>query len=325
MVEELRYKWCDIIEELLQCPVCLELPQNQKIIFQCVNGHHVCNFCTQELERCPICQGQLLSTRNIIAEQLCSKFEDIKVSLMEPYHRINRNVLQNKVNVSIQTAPTVTSKDAKGTQTEPQTNSLISNSISMCQTNTKPPIIGKGNYPCRIGSCTAELPYGRIKNHLQQNHKFAYVEFTDTVLGLFQQHWSLSYNVPKNLDLAFFVKNLGLFFLNIVILETGDTYAGIQIVNSATAAKSFLYSIKIGTEQIYSVFSGSLRSCRITRDHLSKECLYVQSKTMQQITCKTGSFDCTFSITLLPKFEKKVYPKIGKKLEHTKQHPKVSN
>jgi len=38
------------------------------------------------------------------------------------------------------------------------------------------PRVGKGSYPCRIGSCVMELPHGRMIGHLRYHHKDVFYE-----------------------------------------------------------------------------------------------------------------------------------------------------
>ena len=49
----------------LKCPVCTEIPRN-KTIYQCKNGHFVCNMCHPKLDvkKCPECRDDLFETRN---------------------------------------------------------------------------------------------------------------------------------------------------------------------------------------------------------------------------------------------------------------------
>lgn len=70
-------QWCDALEELLQCPVCLDTAQGMK--YQCVNGHHICSQCKMQLHICPICKSQFIGTRNLAVEQITAKLQDIKV------------------------------------------------------------------------------------------------------------------------------------------------------------------------------------------------------------------------------------------------------
>ncbi len=53
----------------LTCPVCLEVRWDIKI-FQCLNGHIVCEGCVDCDDRCSVCRSVLPNprARNIIAE-----------------------------------------------------------------------------------------------------------------------------------------------------------------------------------------------------------------------------------------------------------------
>jgi len=64
------------MRELLECPVCLEEMRPPKKIFQCSNGHVICDVCKNnpEVRSCPTCRVKFRGTcnlvRNIIAEKL---------------------------------------------------------------------------------------------------------------------------------------------------------------------------------------------------------------------------------------------------------------
>ncbi len=67
------------LKEHLECPVCLELPKSSPI-YQCPNGHIVCNICHKKLQFCPQCREPLGKYRCRIAEELmdfepCSFFK----------------------------------------------------------------------------------------------------------------------------------------------------------------------------------------------------------------------------------------------------------
>jgi E3 ubiquitin-protein ligase SIAH1 len=57
------------LKEHLECPVCLELPKSPPI-YQCPNGHIICNICHKELKLCPQCREPLGKYRCRIAEEL---------------------------------------------------------------------------------------------------------------------------------------------------------------------------------------------------------------------------------------------------------------
>ena len=61
--------------KLLECPVCLEVAWPPKKIFQCMQGHIICNGCRKHLKvtKCPICRQQLKASntaRNLALENL---------------------------------------------------------------------------------------------------------------------------------------------------------------------------------------------------------------------------------------------------------------
>jgi E3 ubiquitin-protein ligase SIAH1 len=58
----------DSLREIVECPVCMEVPRNGPI-HQCRNGHVVCNQCKQRLERCPACR-EPITGRSLKTEQL---------------------------------------------------------------------------------------------------------------------------------------------------------------------------------------------------------------------------------------------------------------
>ncbi len=57
------------LKEQLKCPVCLELPKSPPI-YQCPNGHIVCNICHKKLQVCPQCREPLGKNRNLFAENI---------------------------------------------------------------------------------------------------------------------------------------------------------------------------------------------------------------------------------------------------------------
>lgn len=62
-------------------------------------------------------------------------------------------------------------------QTEPvnQPKSAPKNEQQKSMINLAPRV-GKGSYPCRIGSCVMELPHGRMIGHLRYHHKDVFYE-----------------------------------------------------------------------------------------------------------------------------------------------------
>merc|ERR1712058_115988 len=48
---------CERLQEILECPVCLEQVRNQ--VFQCFRGHIMCGRCRARVPRCPVCRATL--------------------------------------------------------------------------------------------------------------------------------------------------------------------------------------------------------------------------------------------------------------------------
>jgi len=69
------------LRDLLECPVCMEEMKPPKKIFQCSNGHVICELCKNnpEVRSCPTCRVKFRGhtvVRNIVAEKLArSTFE----------------------------------------------------------------------------------------------------------------------------------------------------------------------------------------------------------------------------------------------------------
>ena len=60
------------LRELLQCPVCLEIPLPP--IFLCKRGHIVCSACQDRTYYCPLCREEYSNTRSFVAEGLIENF-----------------------------------------------------------------------------------------------------------------------------------------------------------------------------------------------------------------------------------------------------------
>jgi len=71
-IEHIMSIYCNNLTKLIECPVCLQFPTLGKV-FQCQNGHIVCQSCHKRLVICPICRDPLPGFRCKIAEQILSK------------------------------------------------------------------------------------------------------------------------------------------------------------------------------------------------------------------------------------------------------------
>ena len=74
----------------MECPVCLEEMKPPKKIFQCSNGHVICELCKNnpEVRSCPTCRVKFRGhnvVRNIVAEKLArSTYESDDMSDLSP-------------------------------------------------------------------------------------------------------------------------------------------------------------------------------------------------------------------------------------------------
>ncbi|XP_024878736.1 uncharacterized protein LOC112459066 [Temnothorax curvispinosus] len=291
-MEEIRVMWCDALEELLQCPVCLEATQGVKV--QCVNGHHICNPCRVQLQVCPICKSPFMGTRNLAVEQISAKLQDIKLSLLNPYHALNRRTLHNKICVATQTEDIVMPSTACQTEPVTQAKPITPRNEQQKFMLNLAPRVGKGLYPCRIGTCVMELPHGRMIGHLRYHHKDVFYEFNakDNIL---KKKWTLEYILNRDYDFAFHIKEMGLFFLNISINQMGDLMGFLQIVNHISVSKQFTYTFEaIGT--FNATYNGPVKSCRIPRQNFSNDCLRIRENNMRHLIDNKNCFHCNLTI-----------------------------
>lgn len=49
--------------EQMKCPICFEIPENE--IFQCKNGHTICDICSGSVQLCPQCRVNLNNENRI--------------------------------------------------------------------------------------------------------------------------------------------------------------------------------------------------------------------------------------------------------------------
>lgn len=61
--------------KLIECPVCLE-PITSKI-FQCCNGHLICEFCIKDLKKCGVCREEFPAKliRNLALESFTENLQ----------------------------------------------------------------------------------------------------------------------------------------------------------------------------------------------------------------------------------------------------------
>lgn len=59
----------DILGGTLECPICLLIPRKPPV-YQCDNGHIICNKCHSNVSICPICRVRLRKTRSLVSEKV---------------------------------------------------------------------------------------------------------------------------------------------------------------------------------------------------------------------------------------------------------------
>ncbi|XP_046608846.1 E3 ubiquitin-protein ligase sina-like [Neodiprion virginianus] len=280
MVEEMRAKWCEDLEELLQCPVCFERPESP--VKQCERGHHICNVCKDLITECPLCKSRFSNARSYLAEELSIKLDDIKLSLLHPMHSLNNR-----------------GRNSVGSQTE--TNVVIAKNGSKI-TKRAPPEAPKGKFPCRIGTCVETLPHGRMIPHIRFYHKNKFHESNCTSENMYQQVWEMEYYKNVKYDLAIRVAEMGLFFMHIKIDDNGDLFGVVQIVGTNYIGKEFNYELKIMSSKRISIFKDKVRSCVTSPMSLFEniDCLSINHKDMTRMIAGSDTFTCIMILTRLP-------------------------
>ncbi|XP_057340836.1 uncharacterized protein LOC130677926 isoform X2 [Microplitis mediator] len=79
---EYNKNWCCVLEDLIECPICYEVPTGN--ILQCTQGHDLCHLCVKKVDLCPICSAAFNGTRNRSLEKLIPMINDFKSFSMDP-------------------------------------------------------------------------------------------------------------------------------------------------------------------------------------------------------------------------------------------------
>ena len=66
----------EYIRDLLECPVCMETIKSVPV-YQCNNGHVICQDCIKELTSCPICRNNSTPARSLKLEKIVQRLEGI--------------------------------------------------------------------------------------------------------------------------------------------------------------------------------------------------------------------------------------------------------
>ena len=67
----------EYLRDLLECPVCMETIKSVPV-YQCINGHVICNVCIEKLNNCPICRNDSALVRSLKLENIVQRLEGIQ-------------------------------------------------------------------------------------------------------------------------------------------------------------------------------------------------------------------------------------------------------
>ena len=67
----------EYLRDLLECPVCMETIKSVPV-YQCINGHVICEVCIEKLKKCPICRNNSALVRSLKLENIVQKLEGIQ-------------------------------------------------------------------------------------------------------------------------------------------------------------------------------------------------------------------------------------------------------
>lgn len=273
-MEELKAQWCADLEEILQCPVCLERPQGT--IFQCKGGHHICHTCKIQIVICPMCQGSYNGSRSFLAEHLSAKLDEIKASILLPVKEIKLETIS--------------------TQTENKI--IIEEDVEeIPEVKLTEPLAAKGSFPCRIGKCTFEGPHGRMLNHLSYYHKDRLIESESLTGKEYSRQWEMDHLSNIAFDLAFYISKMGIFFLITSIDSSGDFIGNVQMVHNKNTAFTFKYKLEIKGNGRCCSFEDFPRTCRTLAEKSYQNSLHIASQDMQRLVSNKNKFTCIFTLT----------------------------
>ncbi len=64
----------DHLLQMLECPICMDVADRPPI-YQCPEGHLLCEECNSRVVDCPQCGHALMNSRNRTAEELAARLQ----------------------------------------------------------------------------------------------------------------------------------------------------------------------------------------------------------------------------------------------------------
>ncbi|VVD01425.1 unnamed protein product [Leptidea sinapis] len=243
------------LDDLLQCPVCYEIPTGQ--IFQCNEGHHVCGRCKMRLDVCPVCRAFFFGTRNYAMEELIANFKKLRTHV-----RGKNSTMDSVSSDSSSQAKETTSTEAEEEQV---TEGSSSNNDSW---RSSPPLPPKGMFRCLccLGK-TVRLPSGRLLNHLRYFHAPDLIE-SRSDNGEYTQVWQIS-TVPGRIVTAIRVADMGVFFL-IIEMEYDSFHGWLTMASDSWITHTFSYTLTITGNDREAIFTDSVLPSKLCEGTLKK-------------------------------------------------------
>ncbi|CAK9813126.1 E3 ubiquitin-protein ligase sina [Anthophora quadrimaculata] len=282
------------MEDVLACPVCLEIPVSK--ILQCKSGHHICHFCHNKLAACPLCKAAIVEVRLFVLENTIQHFKDMKIFLEDLVRGMEANISKYRIMSEKESEDVFTQTNF----TLPQINSYTQTDESSCKslmqsqkkTTTVDSVV---SYSCLIDSCKSQLSYVQLMVHLKKYHANIFYEI-ELINGKFSTKFMVDTTLlPRTYNFAFYISDTGLFFYNAVMYSNGKLIANVQYIHDTT---KFLFDYEL-------VFKGENNQLRryamVTPHRLKKEklslySLHVHETEMSEIISNNSLFDCILTI-----------------------------
>lgn len=252
------------LDDLLQCPVCYEIPSGQ--IFQCNEGHHVCGRCKMRLDVCPVCRALFFGTRNYAMEELIANVKKLRAFK-----------LGGKITTGTSSESNTPAIDETTVEPESTNDDEDENNMNFASRPAfRAPQACKGLFRClccKTGHAE-RLPSARLLNHLRYYHAPELLE-GQSENGEYLQAWQFS-TVPGRLVTAVRVADMGIFFL-IIEISNDSVCAWLTMAASPWVAHEFCYTVTISGNDREAIFSDCVWSVRSCEGSLKKRghCLLV--------------------------------------------------
>ncbi|CAG9783040.1 unnamed protein product [Diatraea saccharalis] len=252
------------LDDLLQCPVCYEIPSGQ--IFQCNEGHHVCGRCKMRLDMCPVCRALFFGTRNYAMEELIANVRKLRA------FKLGGKVTTGADAVESSAPSSVSPAEPESETTEEEE----SNHESSSRSALRAPPACKGLFRCLCckNGNSERLPSARLLNHLRYFHAPELIE-GQSENGEYIQAWQFS-TVPGRIVTAVRISDMGIFFL-IIEIALDSVCAWLAMAASPWVAHEFSYTVTISGNDREAIFSDCVWSVRSCEGSLKKRghCLAV--------------------------------------------------